>query len=161
MQSLYLLDAQGECRWQVEIVWNFAARSGFAVGPDGSITLSDANHLLFLNTDGTPAAPALALPVAAGADPDWSWRPNPTGGAFVRLRSAANAAEPHNWVYAVSAVGQGFWRVEVPLDFELLCATDTGFVYGLQHKEPGGGPSRGTFYTDAELVCLLVLPPAT
>ena len=166
-EVLYLLNDAGRCSWRATAATAPSADGlgipAYAVGPDSVITFGDTQHLFFVKSDGTPAAPPLAIEFA---DPkwrasDWTWKPNPSGGAFVRVRSTTPGQLERCWVYAISANGQGFWRVEVPHDFELLCATDTGFVYGLQNRQTTGGPDRWSYVTTADVVCLIVVPAAS
>jgi hypothetical protein len=153
---LYRFDGQGRCAWRVALAPARPGNAWFAVAPADSVTLSRENALHFLHLDGTEAAPPLAMPPAGPAGP-WSWCPNPSGGAFACVHPAA--AGPCT-IYAVSPAGLPLWQVEAPPDFALLGGTDTGLLYGLRNQAAAAATPAGDAGSSADVVCLLVVPPA-
>lgn len=132
--GLYLLDAGGKYLWHSPLDWSFDRRVALLPAGD-QLAVADGAHLHFLDLAGQAAA----APFAVAADNNrqgeagWEWWAGRDGWLYIDVYPDLLADRQTRYLYAVSPQGEPQWKAELPGNFDLICATSDGLIYGTEH----------------------------
>jgi hypothetical protein len=123
----------------------------------GNLAIWQGNALHFLDLTGNETAPPLAAPTAWDGHEYPLWVQTASGHIICQFYSPEPALPGK--LAAITAQGSVLWQSEVAADFDLVAASDEGFVYGVMNRAEGQG-FKDSWWAEADIVCLRHVEPS-